>query len=93
MSTISGVIAPADGDIYYYETMAELDAHEVDGDQRRARMAKLSAMLLGMLFLVVLVGMLFVFSGQPVLQLASVVFASLAVGVWYLCDLLELCDD
>jgi len=89
----SGVIAPSDGDIYYYETMAELDAHEVEGDQRRAKLARLGNKLVGYCLIALIIGAAIIFRATLVLQIGAVLAAcSLAVG-WSLYRLLELCDD
>jgi len=93
MSSTSGTIAPVEGDIYYYETMQELDAHEVDGDRRRAKQARMNARLLGLFLLVAIVGLLVVFRSSLMLQLGSVIISTGLLCAWYLYDLLELCDD
>lgn len=93
MNSIDGTITPVDGDIYYYETMEELDAHEVDGDRRRAQMAMLNARFVA-LFLIVFIGtLLFVFRSSLILQVLSVLVSLVLLCGWYLYDLLELCDD
>jgi membrane-bound ClpP family serine protease len=93
VNKINTTITPVQGDIYYYETMEELDAHEVEGDRRRARMAMLNARLVGLLLIGLIAALLYVFRFSPMLQVLSVVGTLLLLLSWYLYDLLELCDD
>lgn len=92
MNSVSGVIAPSDGDIYYFETLAELDEYIEYEDMGQARSAKSRASLITIAWLAACALVFFTLKGTG-WSLLGLLLVPLAWIVYNLVELLELCDD
>lgn len=93
MSTIDGYIEPSVGDVYHFETLAELDDYIEYEDTGQARRARQKAVYLSLAIGAGLALLLILFRHSLGSQLLILVSAGVLWGGHYLYELLELCDD